>query len=219
MRAIEHFGLTEKGLRERNEDAFLATTLGEVHLFALAEGMGGPPGEPTPAQVAIGALSAGKVGGGMGSLVDLLERLLAEADEALYSLVTRYPDSEPPAVAMSLALIDPGGECIVSSPGSRKVFFLAADRGRPGEGSAIGTDGEFSLHDPGGGMHQASLPPGFLVLCSDGVGDFVGDTRLEEIVRERGDDLEAACRTIVSEAFSNGSDDNLTIVLVRRQEP
>jgi len=35
-------------------------------------------------------------------------------------------------------------------------------------------------------------------------------------VKERGDDLEDACRKLVYEAFQNGSNDNLTVVLVRQ---
>ncbi len=217
MVGIEFFGLTEKGLRDRNEDALLTMTVGDMHVFAVAEGMGGPKEGPSAAQVAAEALrSGGGVAGG--TLVGTLEELMGRAERALYSLDAENPRIEPPAVAMAVAIISPDGRCVVSSPGSRKVFFLARERKETSGEKNAGGQGHFTPYDPGAGMYEATLPPGFLVLCSDGITDFVPDSRIQEIVAERGDDLEDTCRKIVSEAFQNGSDDNLTIVLVRCPE-
>lgn len=208
---------SEKGLRERNEDACLAREVGGVYLFAVAEGMGGPPEGPSAAEVAVNALCRGDGGQG-GSLVEMADSFLASADEALFHSQESNPGSDPPAVAMTVALVKPGGECLVSSPGQRKVFFMplhpAGDEGEK-QGQ---TPGEPVLHDPGAGMHEAVLPPGFLILCSDGISDFVGDARICEIVKERGEDLEDACMKLVYEAFQNGSNDNLTVVLVRQPD-
>lgn len=208
---------TEKGLRERNEDACLAAEAGGLFLFAVAEGMGGPTEGPSAAEVAINALCGGTTTP-PGSLADFLESCLIKADEALFSFQQENPGSDPPAVAMTLAVVGPGGECVVSSSGNRKLFFMP--KGKTGDGGEDPAEGHGNLvfHDPGAGMHEAILPPGFLVICSDGISDFVDDRSMYEIISERGDDLEDACRKMVYSAFQNGSDDNMTVVLVRQPD-
>lgn len=216
MRHLEFFGFSEKGMRERNEDAFLAADLGEMYVFAVAEGMGGPKEGPTAARIAVDALGAGGAAREK-TLAGTLEQLLGRAERALYNLEAENPGIEPSGVALGVAILSPGGECVVSSPGSRKVFFLAEEEKGTAPDAASAGHGQLTLHDPGPGMHEATLPPGYLVLCSDGISDFIPDSRIVEIVAERGDDLEDACRKLVYEAFQNGSDDNLTVVLVRRR--
>lgn len=217
MHQLEFFGFSEKGLRERNEDAFLAAPLGDIHVFAVAEGMGGPKEGPTAAQVVVEALGKG---GAIRekTMAGALEQLLGRAERALYNLEAENPGIEPPGVAMGVAIVSPEGECVVSSPASRKVFFLAEEKKEPPtDDASTGAGQQLTLYDPGPGMHEATLPPGYLVLCSDGITDFIQDSRIVEIVAERGNDLEDACRKMVYEAFQNGSDDNLTVVMVRHR--
>lgn len=214
MGTVEFFGLSEKGLRERNEDAFVAAELGGIYVFAVAEGMGGPRGTRTAAAVAVEALGKGDVARDK-PLAGILEDLLVNAERALYTFESENPGVEPSAVAMAVAVLSTDGRCVVSSPGPRKVFFLAEEI--PARTGDAGDQRRFAIHDPGAGMHEAQLPPGYLVFCSDGITDFLSDARIEEIIAERREDLEGACWKIVTEAFNNGSDDNLTVVLVRRQ--
>lgn len=213
MSTPSYASFSEKGLREKNEDASLAVEVQGVYLFAVAEGMGGPEQGPSAAEIAVNALREG-LPQDMTHLPDVLESCLINADTALYSLQEANPTSEPPAVSMTLAVVRPGGECVVNSPGQRKLFFID-QHANEGEGTGRG---EGILHDPGAGMHEAHLPPGFLVICSDGISDFLPDNRILEIISERGDDLDDACHKIVYEAFQNGSDDNMTVVLVRQPE-
>ncbi len=56
------------------------------------------------------------------------------------------------------------------------------------------------------------------VLATDGVSEFVGDEFILAAVDTAGDNLEAAAKMIVEEAFRNGSGDNLTVQLVRVDE-
>jgi serine/threonine protein phosphatase PrpC len=56
------------------------------------------------------------------------------------------------------------------------------------------------------------------VLATDGVYTHAGARLIAETVRESADDLDAAARTIVTEAYRNGSDDNLTVQIVRIDE-
>lgn len=216
MSTLFYASFTEKGLREKNEDASLAVEVNGVYLFAVAEGLGGPGQGSSAAEIAVNGLRDG-VPQEVKHLPDVLESCLINADTALYSLQEANPTSEPPAVSMTLAVVRPGGECVVNSPGHRKLFFI--DRGlHEGEGTDRGEGDKGVLHDPGAGMHEAHLPPGFLVICSDGISDFLPDNRILEIISERGEDLDDVCHKIVYEAFQNGSDDNMTVVMVRQPE-
>jgi len=217
MDAYESFGLSDKGSKERNEDAFLAANLDGTYVFAVAEGMGGRKDGPSAAQFALEAMVKGGVAR-KGKLSETLEGLMGRAENALYTMETDVAGIESPVVVMAVAIADPDGRCVVSSPASRKVFFLARNRAGTQDDSPPGTSGHFVLYDPGAGMHEAILPEGFLVLCSDGITDFVPDSRIQEIVAELGNDLEEACKRLLHEAFQNGSDDNLTVVLVRRRD-
>ena len=53
------------------------------------------------------------------------------------------------------------------------------------------------------------------LLATDGVYEYVSDRFMVDIVRDAADDLDGAARKIVEEAYRNGSDDNLTVQIVR----
>lgn len=58
-----------------------------------------------------------------------------------------------------------------------------------------------------------------LLLCSDGLHKFVGDDDLAALIGgglDRGADLEQVCRTLVRAAQNNGSHDDVSALLVRR---
>ena len=55
----------------------------------------------------------------------------------------------------------------------------------------------------------------FFILTTDGVYEFVSHQFIIECINEHHDDLDAAAKIIVDEAFEQGSDDNLTIQIVK----
>lgn len=52
-------------------------------------------------------------------------------------------------------------------------------------------------------------------LDSDGIHDFLDDTRIREIIEQGQDDLQQACENLVTRALEAGSDDNLSCCLLR----
>ena len=56
------------------------------------------------------------------------------------------------------------------------------------------------------------------ILSTDGVYEFVDHKHIARLVRESSDDLDQAARFIVEEALAAGSDDNLTVQLVRLEQ-
>jgi serine/threonine protein phosphatase PrpC len=56
------------------------------------------------------------------------------------------------------------------------------------------------------------------VLATDGVYTHAGARLIAKTIKENADDLDAAAKAIVAEAYRNGSDDNLTVQIVRIDE-
>lgn len=54
-----------------------------------------------------------------------------------------------------------------------------------------------------------------LLLCSDGLSGKLRNEEIRQIVAESGDDLAAACQSLVAEANNRGGEDNITVVLAR----
>lgn len=63
---------------------------------------------------------------------------------------------------------------------------------------------------------QLALEPGdIFLLTSDGVHEYLEPAAMAALIRAYGDDLDGAARALVQQAYSRGSDDNLTVQLVR----
>ena len=68
-------------------------------------------------------------------------------------------------------------------------------------------------------VRQEDLQQGdVFLLCSDGLSGMVNDARMAEILAAE-PDLEQACEKLIDEANANGGNDNVTVVLVRVEEP
>ena len=56
----------------------------------------------------------------------------------------------------------------------------------------------------------------YLLLCSDGLTNMVEDRRIGELVLQAGGDVQAACEALVARANANGGEDNISVILARR---
>jgi len=54
-----------------------------------------------------------------------------------------------------------------------------------------------------------------LLLCSDGLYDYVTNEKIENIIKMYEHDLEKACKMLVRAALKSGSSDNITVVIVK----
>ncbi|MDD1716078.1 MAG: SpoIIE family protein phosphatase [Methanolinea sp.] len=206
MAPIEYFSGTEKGMRDRNEDSLLAMAIGPFYLFAVAEGFGGSKEGPAPGAIAISAIEklSGKTWKTPG---ELLEGALIRADEEIFQYQMANPGCEAMAAAIAVVVVGPDGSCAVSSAGDRRVRFVK---------DGVNDQAKNPLEEPDPNFYETRLDPGMsLLLCSDGLYDFVDEERILTVIRDHTDDLAGACRKLMSQAFQNGSDDNITTVLVR----
>ncbi len=78
-------------------------------------------------------------------------------------------------------------------------------------GRALGVNPQIEID-----YQMLRLEPGdVFVLATDGVYEHLSARRMAKVVNEGGGDLEAAAKAIVDQAFEAGSEDNLTVQIVR----
>ncbi len=59
----------------------------------------------------------------------------------------------------------------------------------------------------------------YLLLCSDGLNTMLEDDSIKEIIMEHEGDVEAGARALIARANDNGGDDNVTVVLIKIEQP
>ena len=79
---------------------------------------------------------------------------------------------------------------------------------------ALGIRGEVEID-----VNHTILQDGDLfLLCSDGLDHFLSDDEIGQQVMENRSNLEEACRHLIELAYTNGGDDNVTVVLIACSE-
>ena len=142
------------------------------------------------------------------------------------------------ATTLTTALIDQSGSCIVMNIGDSRAYMIqngvikhTRDQNIVGDLVASGqiTEEEALNHPLRSVLDQALGDPdsviepafyvntvrhGWLILSSDGFHDFVRKGRIMEIVASGGTP-EEVCGKLIEEAYNRGSDDNVTVVMVK----
>jgi len=76
---------------------------------------------------------------------------------------------------------------------------------------ALGIDSHLEIDYRALQLEQGDI----FVLTTDGIHEHVRTARMAELIVENADDLDLAARAILTDAFDQGSDDNLTVQIVR----
>jgi serine/threonine protein phosphatase PrpC len=65
-------------------------------------------------------------------------------------------------------------------------------------------------------VHEHQVEPGDVyLLCSDGLSDMLADEEIHEVLKQSGDELQAACDALVQHANESGGRDNISVILIR----
>lgn len=236
MSPLEFSALSERGMRERNDDAFCAEKIGSYYLFAIAEGLPTLPYGDLASRTAIDALRA-IVKKTKGSAQEILIAGIRQA-EANVRALAQHPKHAGLATTLVACLVDTKMNCTVLDIGDRNCMVI----------TQASTDNARAIakarHLPGSpaAAHPAPRPPAlsdmishvlgepyrmkdaefpafvlgneFLLISSGGLTDVLDKEAIAAIVRKNEGSIDAACETLVQEAMKAGSERTITAVLV-----
>lgn len=235
MRPLERSSATISvaGRRPSNQDATIDVHIGEMHLVAVADGMGGHQSGEVASAMAVDVLSREIASG----------RSLREAAVAANVAIHESAASNPLRAGMGttlVALLRRGSIYEIANVGDSRAYRIersgirritqdhsfAAEAARANVMSpeeiarspwrnaltrSLGTErdvevdifGPFSLDDG----------PHVVLLCSDGIYRSVTDDGIRQLVLSF-DDVGVAAEVLTTRALQNGSDDNMSVAVV-----
>lgn len=224
--------------RKHNEDAFLVWP--EQEIYAIADGMGGYAAGEVAAQLAVTALREAFSSGDLGPLEEGLPKRGAELVAAVHIANERIR-AEAKRDERKAGM----GTTIVAarfSPGRRRVYIAHVGdsrcyRMRDGVLQQLTIDhtlAAMGIEGPTAGKLSRAVgvfdhvevdltvdeprPGDRYLLCSDGLYKMLGDEVVREMLQDA-ESIEEAVEALVDAANERGGRDNVTVVLVRVDEP
>lgn len=237
------------GTREYQQDALAVRWInGSLLIAMMCDGMGGLDGGETASRYAITSVMTGieKLGGSLTS--DELFDVIRETNDGIRNL--ENDEGEPLSCGTTMTLLIVRGELAVwMSIGDSRIYYLSGEglrcvtkehnyaflmEMRQKEEERDITIDESIRQDtlvsylgapevkyidyntvPWKMLHNDTF-----LLCSDGLVKLLSDERIEEIIADRDEHLDAMAATLVDEASSNADprQDNTTVIMVRFKE-
>jgi serine/threonine protein phosphatase PrpC len=237
---------TDTGLqRERNEDRYWIDA--ERGIFLVVDGVGGQAGGDTAAQTAVDTIRDALAESSNGPAGDRIRTAIAAANDRIFTLAQSDPRLKGMACVLTLALVE-NDEITIGHVGDSRLYLVwnGALRKLTSDHSPVGEDedaGELSepdamrhprrnevFRDVGSRPRLANdadfieirqcrfRPEAALLLCSDGLTDYVTSSQVREIVGRYDGDPARVAAELVEEANRAGGDDNVTALFVAGPE-
>lgn len=235
-------GQTDAGRRRKhNEDAYLV--MPSHSLFAIADGMGGYAAGEVASQMAIDVISAAfetsQFGGspiaGLPRRGDELVRAIQSSNTAILQQARANEAQAGMGTTLVAARFSPNRKRVyIAHVGDSRLYRLRGDAleqltvdhtlgamGISGPSAnklsrAVGVFDEvevdLSVDEPQNGDYY--------ILCSDGLSKMVPEPTIAELIRATSDDdIDGAVRRLITEANERGGKDNVSVILIRVDEP
>ncbi|HEC88669.1 MAG TPA: serine/threonine-protein phosphatase [Thermoplasmata archaeon] len=227
---IEYYALSEKGRREKNEDAYIAEKINDLYVFAVADGLGGHISGEIASKIAI---------------VELREAIKRYGKEGLTITFKRvnntisFENKQKGAnmgTTLIACIVEEDGKCKIANVGDSRAYIFnddniwrtkdhslvqeLVDKGVISEEEAfnhpkknivtqaLGLEEKIRID-----VYEKNLRDSVLLLCSDGLSDYVKDNEIAEIVKKY--DPKKACKKLYKKALKEGSEDNITIIIAK----
>lgn len=233
---MDYSCVTIPGRRVYNEDSCIALPVNDGILLAVADGLGGHAAGEVASGIAIDTLRSVftdkyRAGDGVSGAEALMRLAFEEADR----IITSEAKDERAGMGTTLTaafIVD--GSVVVGNTGDSRVYLLdgilrqitkdhsvvqeLVDKGMvEAEAARFHPMKHIIRHSLGGDFRvdiiSDSLSSGVtLLLSTDGLHDYIGSERIEEILK--GVKACDAAKALINEALSS-SDDNITAVVVR----
>lgn len=226
---MQYYVISQKGSsHEKNEDCYTIAEVGEWMVFVVADGVGGLPFGEKASEIAVATVESELLGGAS------LQEAIKAADSAICEQASSLDVQMGSTIIVCVINALSGVGRVAHVGDSRGYVFdeellcRTRDHTLVEELVELGvlTD-ELALVHPNrsrlsqalglGNVEVSVLECGDLrgkrvVLCSDGVCDFVGDEELRQIVV--GCEVKEAAQNLASRALELGSTDDITVVVV-----
>ncbi len=235
MKSMDFFGLSEKGKRDKNEDAMLIERFGAGFIFAVADGLGGHAGGEIASRMAVEALrDMIDSRGADQSAPEFLRHAFNSANTRIRQFNMAHGMNS--ATTLVAAIINENDWCTICNTGDSRAFILdedgswhtkdhsyvqhLVDEGKLTEEEALGHPMKHIVEqalglgdDPEMDLYEFSCSGKTLLLSSDGLHDTLMTGTIRSLALS--DSPEAAARRLLREACRAGSSDNITIIIAR----
>jgi serine/threonine protein phosphatase PrpC len=150
MSRLDFFALSERGLRERNDDAYCAEEAGDWFLFAIADGLASHPYGNIASMTAAGALRSAVKNA---PAREVLAAGIRKADAEVRALSRRSPAHTGLATQLVACLIDRSMECTVIDVTGKSCLLIGKKSIRSAQDAAR------AAHPPGPGQQAPPRAP------------------------------------------------------------
>ena len=226
---MQHYALSEKGARDQNEDHFIAEKIDDFFVFGVADGIGGHAGGEFASKIAIVELKEAIKRKGKHGLNEGFEK----ANSTILS-ENKRKQSNMGTTLVACIVTEETGECVVANVGDSRAYIFGDKTLKTSDHSLVHElvkKGVISIEEAAGHLQKniVTRALGFeenvkvdiyskmeavsvVLLCSDGLSDYVKDCEMAEIVKKY--EPKVACKKLVKKAIDNKSKDNITIIVV-----
>jgi protein phosphatase len=229
---MQYAAITEPGSANQNQDYYIIEKINDLYLFAIADGIGGLSHGETASKIAIVELTNNIQKLGKEGLV----RGIIQANTCIFQKAKK--ENKTMGSTLIACLLDKNkNECIIGHIGDSRAYifnkhlWISTDHRVVMELVELGIiskDGAFShperhrLQRALGiqenvkvDIHTDRIKNMDLLLCSDGLSDFVRDDEIKKFVKEYQPKI--ACKKLFDIARKNGSEDDITIIVVKNE--
>ena len=227
---IEYYALSKKGRREKNEDAYIAEKIKDLYVFAVADGLGGHVGGEIASKIAIIELKEAIARYGEKGFLKAFEK----ANDTIFFENKRRKSNMATTL---VACIVKGEKCKIANIGDSRAYIFnnkiwktknhsfvqqLIDKGIISEEESFDHPQKNIVTQVLGLKEKIKLDvyekniDSILLLCSDGLSDYVRDNEIEEIVKKY--DPKTSCKKLYKKALKRGSNDNITIIMVKKMK-
>ena len=230
---MRYCGLSVKGRRENNEDAYLIDKIGDLHIFAVADGLGGHKSGEVASKLALLELKE-TLKREKGDLKDVIVKAFENANNEVY-FQNKIRKSDMGTTLTACILRSNGKKGLIANVGDSRAYVIDGgiwhtkdhsyvqqllDKGEIDEEEAfehpfknvvtqaIGLEKDVKVD-----IYEVNLSGKILLLSTDGLHDYVKDEKIREIVLKFEPD--EVCKKLVEEALKSESTDNITVILVK----
>jgi len=219
-----------------NEDSLLVKQMGDLHLLAVADGLGGHSAGEVASRVALVEIEEYlKTNLSEGNLQEVMERAITKANREVFLLSKENSAYAGMCTTLVAALVS-NNKVLIANVGDSRAYLIGNNIWHTTDHSLVqelvakkvlteeeaidhpqknivtrtlGAETEVSAE-----FYNEELSGKTLLLCSDGLTDLLRDQDIKETIATSLT-LEEACTKLIDLANDRGGKDNITVVLAR----